>query len=146
MPHHQAGPSAGTLSPAAREFLAARHYMILASLDPAGAPWNVVVWYRLEDDGSILVNSRDGRRWPANLRRDGRVAVAVMDESMPTRWVGATGEVVEIIDDQSIAQADIAALARRYDPPQDADPAIARFRTQHRVSFRIRLLDIHPSL
>lgn len=146
MPDPQAGANAGTLPLAVREFLAARHYMVLASLHADGAPWNVVVWYRLDDDDSILVNSRDGRRWPANLRRDGRVAVAVMDESMPTRWVGATGEVAEIIDDQPVAQADIAALARRYDPPQDADPAIARFRTQRRVSFRIRLLDIHPSL
>jgi hypothetical protein len=92
------------------------------------------------------VNSREGRRWPANLRKDDRVAMAVMDETKPTRWVGATGRLDEIVDDQSVAQRDIEELARRYDPPQEADPAIAEFRTQRRVSFRILLRDIHLHL
>ena len=146
MPDPQAGETAGTLPPAVRTFLLERHYMVLATLDPGGAPRQAVVWYRLDDDGSILVNSREGRRWPANLRRDDRVALAVMDEAKPIRWVGASGWVDTIIDDQSVAQPDIEALARRYDPPQDADTEIAEFRTQHRVSFRIRLLDVHVHL
>ena len=65
---------------------------------------------------------------------------------MPTRWVGATGCVDGIVDDQSVAQRDIEELARRYDPPQEAEPEIAEFRTQQRISFRIRLRDVHLHL
>lgn len=146
MPDTEAGRAAGTLTPAARAFLEERHYLVLATLDDDGSPRQAVLWYRLDGDGSILVNSREGRRWPANLRRDDRLAVAVMDEEKPTRWIGATGSVDAIVDDQSVTQRDIAALARRYDPPQEADPAIAEFRTQQRVSFRIRLCDLHLHL
>ncbi len=147
MPDHDAGTTAaGPLTPPVRSFLSDRHYATLATLDADGAPRQAVVWYRLEPDGSILVNSREGRRWPGNLRRDRRTALAVIDEAKPTRWVGAIGTVDAIIDDQDVAQADIAALAHRYDPPQDADAAIAEFRTQQRVSFRIRLADIHDEL
>jgi PPOX class probable F420-dependent enzyme len=146
MPDDIAGRGSGRLPPAVAAFLRERHYAILAALDGDGGPRQAVVWYRLEDDDSLLVNSREGRRWPSNLRRDGRVAIAVMDESRPIRWVGATGRVEAILDDQAVAQADIADLARRYDPPQEAEPAIATFRTQRRVSFRLRLRDIHDSL
>ena len=146
MPDLEAGKVAGMLSPAVRAFLEERHYLVLATLDADGSPRQAVLWYRLDEDGSVLVNSREGRRWPANLRRDGRVALAVMDEAKPTRWVGATGCVDAIVADQSVAQRDIEDLARRYDPPQEADPAIAEFRTQHRISFRIGLRDIHLHL
>jgi PPOX class probable F420-dependent enzyme len=146
MPDHVAARAAGALTPPVRDFLRERHYAILATLDPDGGPRQAVVWYRLEDDDSMLVNSRQGRRWPSNLLRDGRVAVAVMDEERPIRWVGATGRVEAVLDDQKVAQPDIAALARRYDPPQESEPAIAEFRTQRRVSFRLRLRDIHDSL
>lgn len=146
MPDTKAGGAAGTLPPAVRAFLEEPHYLVLATLDADGSPRQAVLWYRLDGDCSILVNSREGRRWPANLRKDDRVAMAVMDEAKPTRWLGATGRVEAIVDDQSVAQRDIEDLARRYDPPQEADPAIAEFRTQQRVSFRILLRDFHLHL
>jgi PPOX class probable F420-dependent enzyme len=146
MPDHDAEQRTGVLPPAVRSFLRERHYAVLAALDEDGGPRQAVVWYRLDDDGTLLVNSREGRRWPSNLRRDARLSIAVMDEASPVRWVGATGSVEAIVDDQAVAQADIAALARRYDPPEEADPEIRTFRTQRRVSFRLRLREIHDSL
>jgi PPOX class probable F420-dependent enzyme len=139
-------PAARPLPPAIRTFLLEPHLAVVASLDRDGAPRQAVVWHRLEDDGTIVINSREGRRWPANLRRDDRVAIAVMDEAAPTRWVGLTGRVEAIVDDQAVAQADIADLAHRYDSREDAESSIAEFRTQHRVTFRIRLLGVHDHL
>ncbi len=59
-----------------------------------------------------------------------------------------TGRVAEVIDDQDVAQADIAALARRYhaDDPAKAARLIAEFRTQHRISFRIDVVAAHDHL
>ena len=83
------------------------------------------------------MNSADGRRWPANLRRDPRADLTVADGY---RYVQLRGRV-SVIDDQAVAQADIAEMARRYhaDEPAEAEALIRdRFTKQRRVSFRLR--------
>jgi PPOX class probable F420-dependent enzyme len=128
--------TSSTLTGAAREFLTdALRFGVISTLDPDGSPHQVPVWYALADEG-ILVNSREGRRWPGNLRRDPRASVAVVDGY---RYVIVRG-AVEIDDDPDGAQADIAGLARRYhaDDPAAAERKIAVFRTQRRVSFLLR--------
>jgi PPOX class probable F420-dependent enzyme len=141
--------AAPALSEHVRDFLSGLHFLTLSTVDADGTPRAAVVWYRLEPDGMIVVNSADGRRWPANLRRDPRVAMSVIDGADGYRWVGMTGLVERIDDEQATAQADIAALARAYhaDEPQKAERLIAdRFERQQRVSFRIRPLAIHDHL
>ena len=86
-----------------------------------------------------MINSAEGRRWPANLRRDPRISVAVADGP---DWMSVAG-TVEAVHDRATAQADIAAMAVAYDDPAEAATAIARFRGQHRISFRIRPTRIH---
>jgi PPOX class probable F420-dependent enzyme len=138
-----------TLAPHIREFLATSgRFLALASIDEDGTPRQAVIWYRLDPDDAIVVNSRDGRRWPANLRRDGRVALAVTDGVDGYRWVGMAARVETVIDDQAIAQADIEGLAWRYYPtePELAEADIARFRTQRRVTFRLRVTAVHDHL
>jgi PPOX class probable F420-dependent enzyme len=132
-----------------RGFLTARgRFAILATLDPDGAPRQAVVWYRLDPDGTITVNSAEGRRWPANLRRDPRCSVSVLDGADGYRFVALVGRVVEVIDDQEVAQADIAAFARHYHvkDPAKAERLIADFRAQLRVSFRIEITSAHDNL
>jgi PPOX class probable F420-dependent enzyme len=122
-----------------RDFLAAPRFAVISTINPDGSAHQAVVWYLLEGD-EIVVNSREGRRWPSNLRRDPRLSVAVHDGA---DWVGLRGQVA-IVDDQPTAQADIAAMARRYDDPADAEAEIStQFRHQQRVSFRLRATAIH---
>jgi len=130
-------------------FLAAPlRFATLATLDPDGAPRQAVIWYRLDPDGRIVVNSADGRRWPANLRRDPRCSVVVADPADGYSFVALAGRVEERIDEQAIAQADIAGMARRYhaDEPAEAEGVIALFRTQHRVTFRIAVAAVHDHI
>jgi PPOX class probable F420-dependent enzyme len=132
-----------------RAFLAAPgRFATLATLDPDGAPRQAVTWYRLDPDDRLVVNSADGRRWPANLRRDPRCSIVIADPADGYSFVAVTGRVETTIDEQAIAQADIAGMARRYhaDDPAEAEGTIARFRTQHRVTFRIAVLAIHDHL
>jgi len=68
---------AAALTAEVRSFLDEPHFASLASVGESGAPNQAVIWYRLQDDGRILVNSREGRRWPANLKRDPRCTLAV---------------------------------------------------------------------
>jgi PPOX class probable F420-dependent enzyme len=129
----------------ARQFL--EHpgaFATLATLEPDGSPFQAVVWYALQDD-ALLVNSAVGRRWPANLVRDPRFSL-VVEEAYD--WVGVRG-VAEVLSDPAQAQADIAAMARRYhaSDPEHAERLIRdRFERQERISFLLRPLVIaeHP--
>ena len=124
------------LTPEARAFLDASRIAVVGTVDPDGGPHQAVVWYRLDRD-EVVINSADGRRWPANLRRDQRIDFTVADGY---RFVQLRGRV-SIVDDQPTAQADIAEMARRYhaDEPEKAETLIRnRFTRQRRVSFRLR--------
>jgi len=127
-----------------RAFLEDPHFASLATVGESGAPNQAVIWYTLEPDGRVMVNSREGRRWPANLRRDERCSLAVFWGEDPNRWVGLTCRVDEIDDDLERARDDIVALAHRYD---DWSPSgEATFRSQQRVSFRLRIVRFHDHL
>lgn len=134
------------LPDAIRAFLERPLFASLATIDADGAPRQAVIWYRLEDDGRILVNSRAGRRWPANLRRDGRASLAVHDDGDGYSWVGLTTHVDEIVDDVERARQDILDLAWRYHPdgPDEAD--LAAYRSQPRITFRLAIDGIHDHL
>jgi PPOX class probable F420-dependent enzyme len=129
---------------AARQFLQQPGlFATIATINADGSPLQAVVWYVFTDDG-FLVNSREGRHWPTNLRRDPRASLAVEDGY---RWVGARCDA-EIIEDREKAQAHIAALARRYrwKDPKVAERQIAQFQKQERVSFILRPRSIYVHL
>ena len=140
--------STPALPPRIRHFLDAPRFASIATLDADGAPRQAVVWYLVDGD-ELVINSAEGRRWPANLRRDARISLTVVDQRDGYSWVGLTGTVTEVIDDQPIAQQHIARMARSYhaDDPDYAERLIAaRFERQHRVSFRISIGGIHDHL
>jgi PPOX class probable F420-dependent enzyme len=132
------------LSERVREFLAEPNYATLATVGANGEPHQAVIWFRLDEDGSILVNSRAGRRWPAELQADRRCSVAVTDRNDPFKWVGLQAIVESVIDDVEVAREDIVALSVHYD---DFSPeGAARFRSQPRISFRLRIVGTHDHL
>jgi len=131
-----------------RAFLETPRYAAIATTDPDGAPRQAVIWFRLDGD-TIVINSLEGRRWPSNLRRDPRISVAVTDATTEN-WVGISG-TVEVVDDQARAQADIAAMARRYhaSDPERAERLIRNgFRRQERISFLLhpQAITEHPDV
>jgi PPOX class probable F420-dependent enzyme len=135
------------LSERLRDFLTAKHFLTIATVDADGSPRQAVIWYLIDGD-DLIVNSAMGRRWPANLLRDGRVSAAITDHADGYRWIGVTGSA-EAITDQPTAQAHIAAMARSYhdDEPDEAEALIAtRFERQERISFRIRIDAAHDHL
>jgi PPOX class probable F420-dependent enzyme len=137
-------PDQVVLSERVRDFLARPLYPSLATAGPDGEPHQAVIWYRLEDDGRILLNSRAGRRWPNELIANRRASLAVTDLEDPFRWVGLQLVVDEIVDDVEQARDDIVALAVRYDEADEESEA--RFRSQPRISFRLRITKIHDHL
>ncbi len=138
--------SSPALSEAVRAFLEHPYVVSVATIDPDGAPRQAVAWYRLEPDDRILVNSRSPRRWPANLVRDPRVSLAVVDPVAPDRWVGMTAVVDEVVDDVEQAREDIVQLAHRYRDGGPTPESEAMFRSQPRITFRLRVTAVHDHL
>ena len=137
-------PPPAALSDHVRSFLGGQLYPVLGTSGADGEPHQAVIWYRLDPDDRILVNSRSPRRWPAELRASGRASLAFTDLSDPMRWVGVQAVVEEVIDDVARARDDIVALAVRYDEADDE--SVATFRSQERISFRLRITKVHDHL
>src|SRR5437763_12260075 len=63
---------------------------VVATIRPAGTPHLTPTW--VDWDGEhVLINTAEGRVKPKNLRRDPRVAVAVVDHDDPYNWVAIDG-------------------------------------------------------
>ena len=119
--------------PAIRAFLERPRFATLSTVNADGAPFSAVVWYALEGD-RILFNSADGRRWPANLRRDPRVAIMSEEGYNYVQIIGR----VHIIDDQEAAQAQMAKITARYiTKPEILAERIAEFNKQTRIGFEL---------
>jgi hypothetical protein len=128
-----------TLDPNIRSFLSEQvRHTTIATVNPDGTPHQIVIWYLLRGD-EMVINSRQGRRWPSNLRREKRANLAVFEGD------DAVTLDVELVDsyEGDRAQADIAEMAHRYYSPETAEVDIARFQTQQRVSFVLRPVRVH---
>ena len=145
-PAHPSPSVPAPLTDRQRVFLDRPVFATLATIDADGAPRQAVIWYRLEGDDRILINSRVGRRWPTNLLRDGRASLAVMDPADGNSWLGVTGRVIAVDGDRDRALADILGLDRLYHPagPDPAD--IAAWHEQRRITFRIAIDRVHEHL
>lgn len=128
-----------TLTDAQRAFLDEIRYAVVATINPDGMPQQTVLWYEVQGD-EIMMNTARGRLKDDNLRRDPRMSFCIEDEY---RYLTLRG-VVTLDDDQERAQEDIARLARRY-TPDGAEGMIANFRTQERVTIRMRIDHVHSN-
>ncbi len=94
-----------------RDLFEKRAFAHLATIMADGTPQVTPVWCDF-DGVHVCVNSAKGRVKDRNMRRDGRVALALMDPDNPYRYVAIRGRVVEITEHG--ADAHIDALAKKY--------------------------------
>ncbi|HRX02578.1 MAG TPA: PPOX class F420-dependent oxidoreductase [Anaerolineae bacterium] len=111
------------------DFLNSRVFAHLATIMPDGSPQVTPVWIDFDGD-YILVNTAEGRAKERNMRRDGRVALSIMDPDEPYTHLDIRGHVAEITHDD--AEEHIDTLSQRYDgKPWTVQPG------QVRVIFKI---------
>ena len=103
-----------------QDLLEAPSLAILATIMPDGSPQATPIWFDY-DGQTIRINSAKGRAKDRNMRRDPRVALVILDNQTPYRYVQIRGRVVKIIEGPE-ARAHIDALSRRY---TDEDWALA---------------------
>jgi|tagenome__1003787_1003787.scaffolds.fasta_scaffold20773596_2 PPOX class probable F420-dependent enzyme len=117
----------------AREIVDDKNFAHVSIPRPDGTIQTVVVWANTDDQGRVLVNSAEGRRWPANLRRAGQATISVANAENPYEYVSITGKLVE--DTHEGADAHIDALAKKY---MDADSYPFRREGEQRISFALQ--------
>lgn len=95
-----------------RKLLSAPSICHVATLRRDGAVHAVPAWVDVDDE-LVLLNSVDGRQWLANLRRDPRVTLTILDREDPEVYASIRGEVVhEVMGPE--AEEHIDRLASKY--------------------------------
>jgi PPOX class probable F420-dependent enzyme len=90
----------------ARELLRKPNPAVIATLRKDGHPVSVATWYLLEDDDRVLVNMDRSRKRVQHVRDDPRVTLTALDESDWYTHISIIGRVVEIKDDEGLADID----------------------------------------
>ena len=118
-----------------RAFLDEPRFGVLATINGDGSPQQTVMWYQFRCD-TVMMNTARGRKKDRTLQRDGRASLCIEEGY---RYVTLAGDIT-LYEDQVIAQADIAALARRYHDPEEAERMIqTAFQSQERVSLILNI-------
>jgi PPOX class probable F420-dependent enzyme len=115
-----------------RDLFSKRAFASLSTLMPDGSPQVTPVWVDLEGD-LVLVNTARGRQKDKNMRRDPRVAMAIIDPENPYRYLEVRGRVAEITEEG--ADAHIDKMAKKY---LGADKYPYRQPSETRVIFKIQ--------
>lgn len=89
-----------------------KHMAQIVTLMADGSPQVSPVW--VDTDGeNVIINTEEGRVKTANIRRDPRVAIAVLDAENPyTRVLNVRGTVIEVTTE--FARNHIDDLAEKY--------------------------------
>lgn len=122
------------ISDAVRAFLEeGPRFCVLATINADGTPQQSVMWYELRGE-TIMMNTEISRLKVKNLQRDSRASICVEEGY---KYVTITG-TVSLDDTRETAQADIYALARRYNPDfKDGD--YPDFVNQHRATLLLSI-------
>jgi PPOX class probable F420-dependent enzyme len=115
-----------------RDLFNKRAFANLSTLMPDGRPQVTPVWCDLEGN-LVIFNSAKGRQKDKNVRRDPRVALAIVDPENPYRYLEIRGKVVEITERG--ADEHIDKLAKKY---LDVDKYPYRQPGEVRVIYKIQ--------
>ena len=126
------------MTPDIRRFLEERRFAVVATINEDGSPQQTVVWYELQGD-RIMMNTRVGRVKELNLKRDPRMSFCIEDGYA---YLFVKGRV-ELDYDPERAQADIKALAVKYDGQESGErQAREKFSKQKRVTIYLDIEEV----
>jgi PPOX class probable F420-dependent enzyme len=114
------------------ELLEKPNHAVIATLNQDGSVHSTMIWINVEGD-SIAFNSARGRIWPANLARDPRVTLTLLNEDDPYEYAVLTGSAVEV-DAGTDADKHMDTLAQKY---LDQDVYPWRKEGEERVKFHL---------
>lgn len=126
-----------TIEGRSEELLRAKNFCNVSTIRSDGSVHSAPVWVDVQD-GRAVLNTAEGRAWPANLQRDPRVTLTVQNMDNPYEYVAIRGHVAERTHDG--ADEHIDAMAKKY-LGQDTYPF--RQPGEQRLIIRVEPEDVH---
>ena len=126
-----------TIEGRARELIEAPNFAYVGTSSGGGAPQINPIWVHIKDN-LVEVNSSEGRKWPANVRKNPQVTLCIPDKDNPYEYVMIKGRVVE--DTHDGAKEHIDFLAKKY-IDKDEYPWLQP--GEQRIIFRIEAETVH---
>jgi PPOX class probable F420-dependent enzyme len=127
-----------------RRFIRTHHRGILATIRRDGGPQLSPVLIDVDDDGSLLISTRETALKTANVRRQGRASVCVLRDEFFGDWVQAEGSA----SIESLPGA-LEGLVRYYRRVAGEHPNWDEYRQamqrERRVLLRIQVERVGPS-
>ena len=82
----------------ARAFVASNHRAVLITRRPGGGPQTSPVLVGMDDDGKVVISTREAADKTRNLRRDPTAVLCVLSDDFFGRWIQieGTAEIVSL--------------------------------------------------
>ena len=104
MPH-------STFDDSDRKLIEGKNFCHVATLNEDGSVHSTLVWADLDDD-KVILNSAQGRKWPENVKRDGRATLLIANSEDPYEYVRIEGRLDEATEEGAMDV--INALTKKY--------------------------------
>lgn len=130
---------------AARDFVREHHRAVLHTFRTNGTPQLSPVVVALDDEGRVILSTRESAVKVANLRRDPRASLCVVTDDFFGPWVrlDGTSEVVHLPDAMEPLIDYFRRVAGEHD---DWDEYRQAMRDERRVLVRITVTDAGPDV
>jgi PPOX class probable F420-dependent enzyme len=129
----------------ARQFLVGNHRAVLSTRRANGDPQMSPVAAALDDDGRVVVSSRQTAIKTKNLRRDPRASLLVLDDAWYGEWVQLDGRV-EVVDLPEAMQLLVEYYRRVSGEHPDWDDYMAAMERDQRVILRMTVERAGPDI
>ena len=129
----------------ARDFLRAHHRAVLATSRADGRPQLSPVAAAVDDEGRVLISTREAAIKTRNLRRDPRASLCVLNDGFFGDWIQAEGtaDIISLPDAMEILVGYYRSIAGEH---PDWDGYRAAMEREHRVIVRITITRAGPDV
>ncbi len=128
----------------ARDFVREQHRAVLATLRRDGTPQMSPVLAAVDDEGAVVVSTRETAYKVRNLRRDPRAWLCVLPDRFFGRWVQIGGDV-RIVELPEAMDGLVDYYRRVSGEHPDWDEYREAMRSEGRVLLRIELTTAGPN-
>jgi len=127
----------------AREFLRAHHRAVLATSRADGRPQLSPVAATVDDEGRVLISTREAAIKTRNLRRDPRASLCVLNDGFFGEWIQAEGtaELIRLPEALGLLEDYYRRVSGEHHDWDDYRAAMVR---ERRLVVRITLSRVGP--
>jgi PPOX class probable F420-dependent enzyme len=130
---------------AAREVIREQHHAVLATMRRDGTPQMSPVAATVDDDGRVVISSRETAVKTKNVRRDPRAWLCAFPDRFFGRWVQVEG-AVEVVSLPEAMEGLVAYYRSTAGEHEDWDDYRAAMQREQRVLIRLDLTRAGPDI